>query len=156
MPEVLRTVLHFLCNFKEKRKAEAEISASAFLQGVINLTVLEAIQKADMTTPNAFSPEVKVEWLNEVEGMVQTQVLLFAPEEIITYEFDADTDTVLLVAEPHSKLYPSYLRAMMDFASGDYNRYQNTMAMFNQQFREFMCWFATIYRPADTHEEEYV
>lgn len=114
----------------------------------------EAIEKADMTTPNAFSVESKTEWINEVEGMVQSQVLLFAPEEIITYTYPADADRKLLVAEPHSKIYPSYLRAMMDFTAGDYDRYRVTYEMFNTQFREYMAWFSRNYRPADTHELE--
>ena len=116
----------------------------------------EAIEKGDLTTPNAFSPEAKTEWINEVEGMVQTQVLLFASEEIITYNYLENAETELLVSEPHSKIYPSYLRAMMDFTNGDYTRYQNTMGIFNSQFREFMAWFATNYRPADTPGEVYV
>ncbi len=119
------------------------------------MTLTEAIKQADMTTPNAFLEETKTAWINEVEGMVQTRVLLFAPEEIITYNYEKDQNTQLLVSEPHSMIYPSYLRAMMDFTAGDYTRYQNTMAMFNQQFREFSAWFATVYRPADTHEEVY-
>ncbi len=116
------------------------------------MTVKEAIEKADLTTPNAFSLESKIDWLNEVEGMVQTKVLLFAPEEIITYTTE-DMNTELLVAEPHCSLYPAYLRAQMDFAASDWNRYQNTREMFNSLFSEFMVWFATFYRPADTHEE---
>lgn len=118
------------------------------------MTVIEAIEKANSTTPNAFSFETKLDWLNEVEGMVQTQILLLAPEEIITYTPE-DKDHELLVLEPHTSLYPAYIRAQMDFAASDWNRYQNTHEIFNSLFREFSAWFATIYRPADTHEEVY-
>ena len=59
-------------------------------------------------------------------------------------------------AAPHDKIYWAYLTAMIDFANGEYNKYQNTMQMFNSFFGEFMRWFALNYRPADTHEEVYV
>ena len=43
------------------------------------MTVAQVIQAVDAVKPNAFSNEEKTRWLNEVEGMVQTEVLLFAP-----------------------------------------------------------------------------
>lgn len=119
------------------------------------MTLSEVIAKVDEIKPNAFSNEAKTAWMNEAEGMVQTEVFLLAPEEIITYDYAKDKDTELLVQSPHDKLYPSYLTAMIDFANGEYNKYQNTMQMFNSHFGEFMRWFALNYRPADTHEEVY-
>ncbi len=121
---------------------------------MIILTVKEAIEKADITTPNAFPIEAKLDWLNEIEGKVQSEVLLLAPEEIITYTKEC-IDHELLVSEPHCSLYPAYLRAQMDFASSDWNRYQNTREMFNSLWRKFVCYFTTFYRPADTREEVY-
>jgi len=120
------------------------------------MTIKQAVERTDEIKPNAFSNDRKVDWLNEVEGMVQTQVLLFAPDEIITYgTYATDKNKELLVQPPHDKLYTAYLAAMIDYANGEYNRYQNTMQMFNAHFGEFMRWFATVYRPADTHPEFY-
>lgn len=119
------------------------------------MTVSEVLNMVDDIKPNAFSDDAKVAWLNEVEGMVQTEVFLWAPEEIITYTCEENKDTPLLVEPPHDKLYWPYLSAMIDFANGEYNKYQNTMQLFNSSFKEFMRWFATHYRPADTHEEVY-
>lgn len=59
------------------------------------------------------------------------------------------TDTVLLVPFPHDKLYRSYLCAMIDFANGEIDKYNNAMMMFNKQFSEFTEWYARTYRPAD-------
>lgn len=120
------------------------------------MTIKEAIERADKTKPNAFSNDDKVQWLNEVEGMVQTQVFLFAPAQIITYgAYDDEKNTSLLVTPPHDKIYPAYLVAMIDYHNGEYDRYQNTHQMFNAHFGEFMRWFAAVYRPADTHTELY-
>lgn len=119
------------------------------------MTLSQVIQTVDEVKPNAFSSETKTTWLNEVEGMVQTQVLLWAQEEIISYAYDTDKDVELLVKSPHDKLYPAYLEARIDYANGEYNKYQNTMQMFNEFFGEFMRWFTLTYRPADTHGEVY-
>lgn len=110
----------------------------------------QCILMADDIKPNAFPEESKTAWLNECEGMVQTEVLLRAPRDIVTYSYEADHDAVLLVLPPHDKLYLYYLTAMIDFANGEYNKYQNTMQVFNAAFGEFMRWYAQRYRPADS------
>lgn len=120
------------------------------------VTLSQVIQRVDEIKPNAFSNETKTTWLNECEGLVQTEVLLWANEEIVVYDYTADKDKELLVSPPHDKLYWAYLAAMIDFANGEYNKYQNTMQLFNSYFGEFMRWFANLYRPADTHGEVYV
>lgn len=118
-------------------------------------TVASVIRTVDDIKPNAFSDETKVKWLNEVEGLVQTEVFLFAPEAMIEYTWEKDQDTQLLIAFPHDKLYRAYLVAMIDFANGEYDKYANTMQMFNSFMDEFTAWVALNYRPADTHGEVY-
>ena len=53
-------------------------------------TLKSVIDYVDEIKPNAFSNEAKTKWLNECEGLVQTEVLLWASEEIITYQYDAN------------------------------------------------------------------
>lgn len=116
------------------------------------MTVGEVITKVDRYKPNAFSEEEKTEWISRCEGMVQTQIFLFAKVEIITYSWPESKDVSLLVDPPFDKLYASYLEAMIDYHNGEYDKYQNTMQMFNSDFSELMNWFANAYRPADTWE----
>lgn len=115
----------------------------------------EVIDQADSLKPNAFSNRQKTQWINEAEGKVQSEVLLFAPAEVRGYSYEADQDTQLLAAPPHDALYVSYLLAMIDFGNGEYDRYNNTSQLFNAQFRSFMRWFAHNYRPADKMEDFY-
>lgn len=116
-------------------------------------TLKSVIEYVDEIKPNAFSDAAKTQWVNECEGLVQTEVLLVADTELISYSYDADKDKELLVKHPHVKIYWAYLTAMIDFANGEYNKYQNTMQMFNAFFGEYMRWFALWYHPADTHGE---
>ena len=117
-------------------------------------TVSSVITRVDDIKPNAFSNETKTQWLNEVEGMVQTEVFLWASEQIITYDYATNADTELLVQPPHDKLYWAYLTAMIDFANGEYNKYQNSMEMYNEYYRNFVRWFANTYKPAQGYWEE--
>lgn len=113
------------------------------------MVLKDLIDYVDEIKPNAFSDNTKTAWVNEAEGLVQTEVFLWASEQIITYDYETDKDKTLLVKPPHDKLYWAYLAAMIDFANGEYNKYQNTMQLFNSYFGEFMRWFALRYRPAD-------
>ena len=117
------------------------------------MTLDACIQSVDEIKPNAFSNDTKTAWINEVEGMVQTEVFLFAPVDIIQYSYEADKDKELLVYPPHNKLYAPYLEARIDYANGEYEKYQNTMQMFNTFYGEFMRWYADVYAPADAHKE---
>lgn len=65
-----------------------------------------------------------------------------------TLLFDG-SEAELIVKSPHDKIYAAYLIAMIDFANGEYNKYQNTFAMFNNFWGEYCRWFARLYRPAD-------
>ena len=79
-----------------------------------------------------------------------------AVDNITQYTYEEDKDTVLLVNPPHDKLYREYLTARIDYANGEYNKYQNTMQMFNEFWNEFVIWFARNYRPAETHRGKYI
>lgn len=107
------------------------------------------IDMVDIIKPNAFPYGVKTEWLNEVEGMVQTDIMLLAIDDITRYTYPDDAATELLVRPPHDKLYAVYLTAMIDFANGEYDKYSNTMQLFNSYWGEYVRWYNRHYRPAD-------
>lgn len=116
------------------------------------MTIKQVIDFIDDIKPNAYTNAQKTRWIAEVEGKIQSEIFLFAPAQIITYSYPEDETSQLLVAPPHNNLYPSYLCAMIDYANGEYERYNNALTMFNQQYTEFMRWFALHYRPADDAE----
>lgn len=65
-----------------------------------------------------------------------------------TLTFDG-TETVLMVRPPHDKIYAAYLVAQIDFGNGEYNKYQNSLAMFNAYWGEYCRWYSRTFRPAD-------
>ena len=117
------------------------------------MTIAQVVELVDNVKPNAFSTAAKIAWLSQCEGLVQTEVWLTAIEDVVSYGPDTDGSTVLLVSPPHDKIYQAYLMAMIDFANGEYDFYQNTMQVFNAWFREYQRWYANRYRPADQRAE---
>ncbi len=116
------------------------------------MKISELVAFVDLIKPNSFGTATKIMWLNEVEGMVWTDIMLLSPLEYKPYTYDETTgagNVELLVSVPHSKLYGEYLSAMIDYHSGEYDKYQNTMTMFNNTFGEYARWYAMHYRPAD-------
>ncbi|MBQ2764125.1 MAG: hypothetical protein IJF43_03685 [Firmicutes bacterium] len=51
------------------------------------MNIQKIIDYIDGIKPNPYTEEDKVIWLNEVEGVIQTDVLLREPEEIVTYYY---------------------------------------------------------------------
>lgn len=120
------------------------------------MKISELYAYIDTVKPNDFGEAVKNVWLNEVEGAVQSQVMLLAPEETVVYAYDpsdAQTDAELLVGAPHLKLYYAYLTAMIDFANGEYTNYSNTLTLFNTFWNEYAAWYSLNIHPADGKAE---
>ena len=65
-----------------------------------------------------------------------------------TLTFDG-REIELLVRPPHDKIYAAYVEAMIDFANGEYTKYQNTYSLFNGHWGEFCRWYSRNFRPAD-------
>ena len=111
------------------------------------MKISDLIVLVDIVKPNSFSKKTKISWLNDVEGMVWTQIYLRDPVDFVGY--DDVVDKELGVKPPHHRIYSSYLCAMIDFANGEYDKYQNTMVQFNEQFGAYSRWYALNFRPAD-------
>ena len=112
----------------------------------------ELIDYARETKPespsSAFSDAVMCVWVNEIEGLVQSEILLLSSADTIEYKLPDDENTELLVPAPHSKIYRAYMAAMIDFQNGEYNKYQNSMELFNSWWREYAAWYSLNYDPA--------
>ena len=116
------------------------------------MTVQELLSYIDDIRPNAFTDGQKLIWLNELEARIQREVFLSG--ELWQYRLPDDRETVLLLDPPHDAIYRHWMEAMIDYENGEYNKYQNTMQMFNAQWASFVAWFAEKYRPADGYWRE--
>lgn len=111
------------------------------------MTVQECINYIDSVEPNAYTETQKAGWLSECEGKVYTSLFLVQP-----YEFTPITavdSRVLALPAPYDRMYPRYLQAMIHYANGEYDRYANSMAVFNEVWAEANRWFGGDYDVTD-------
>lgn len=124
-------------------------------------TIREIIDRVDDTKPNAFSQKVKLGWIAELDGKIAADVMLMSIVDIrqLNYTHPEDLNSEPLVGFPHDGIYDAWLGAKIDFMNGEYDKYQNSMEMFNALYVNFVRWFATCYEPArgyvrrDVHAE---
>lgn len=111
--------------------------------------IYNVLRYVDDIKPNRFTDDTKIQWLNEVEGYIQTEVMMLALADVVQYDPEAHMHTDLLIKPPHDKLYALYLCAMIDFANGEYDKYANTMQLYNEFLEEYIGWYTLHFRPAD-------
>lgn len=115
------------------------------------MTIIEAINRLDKIKPNGYDQSDKVTWLSELDGMVkQTVTDTHEGDENISFTgYDATTplDTVLLIPSPYDSAYLDWLAAKIDFADGEYARYNNSMTRFNDTFLAFSRFYNRKYMP---------
>lgn len=99
------------------------------------MTVIGAIRMADGLKNNDFSMETKLAWVNEIEGKVRMEIQ--HEESFTPLVLPDDEDKMLAAPLPYDKLYRYYLCAMIDYANGEYDKYQNSMAMFNESWGDY-------------------
>lgn len=112
------------------------------------MQIEKAIRLADELAPNALSEELKLQYINEVEGVIQSEVMRLSPSDIIVYT-EADMERELLVKPPYDRVYLAYLTAMYDFAAREYNKYSATIELYNTYMSEYTAWYAECFHPAD-------
>ena len=89
---------------------------------------------------NSFKEYDKLVWLNEVEGMVQTEIMGIAPSDIVQYN-DATSLRYALVPKPYARLYALYITAMIDLAHGEYEKYNMSSSAFNEAMQSYAKWY---------------
>ena len=119
-------------------------------------TIKEIIARVDEAKPNAFPVKLKMGWLSELDGKIAADVMLMSIVEIrgLQYKHPEHLEAELLLTYPHESVYEHYLEAKIDYANGEYNKYQNSMEMFNAAYSNFVCWFAGTYDPAQGYRRE--
>lgn len=115
------------------------------------MTSKQVLARVKALKPTPFDDETLLYWLGEVEGLILVQVLLLQPTSVQPLE--AATDDQLTVPYPFDKLYLQYLMAQIDYANGEYRKYDNSMALFNAYLGEYQRWVGDNLHPADGRAE---
>ena len=99
------------------------------------MTPNKAIEIVDSLTPNTYSEEDKLRWINELDGMVQR--LVIQTDKVMQYEYPDDMDKELLIPAPFENVYPFYLEAQIYYHNKEYDYYNNAVMRFEEQYSEY-------------------
>lgn len=99
----------------------------------------EAIQQVKMEKPNGYSDTHCTVFLNEIEAIIQ-EFLAIPREERIKYRWEDSQEQDLIVPEPYSAIYISYLKAKIDYAQEEYESYGNNQAIYEDDMKNFKAW----------------
>lgn len=105
------------------------------------MTISEALNRANAVKPNAYSDVDKIRWLSTLDGFIKSDIIDTheGGEDVVFNGYDENTSlaTELLVPAPHDHIYVHWLEAQIDYANDEYDRYENTMDMYNTAYTNF-------------------
>lgn len=115
------------------------------------MTLMEAISRVDSIKPNRYTQVEKIKWLSTIDGIVKAEI--FDTHEggesasFVGYDDIADLLRVLLVPEPYDEIYIRWLEAQIDYANGEYGKYNNSITMYNAAFDAYAKYYNRLHKP---------
>lgn len=105
------------------------------------MTLMEALYKIDQLKPNSYSQPEKIRWLSVLDGTIKRQIIDTheGADEVTFSGYDENTNltTVLLVPHPYDEIYIRWLEMHIDYANGEYGKYNNSMTMYNMAYSSY-------------------
>ena len=118
------------------------------------MTILEAINRVDTTKPNSYTQTEKVDWLSTLDGIIKKEIIDTheGGENIVFEGYTPDTslDTVLLVPAPYDDIYIRWLESRIDYANGEYGKYNNSATAYNTAFEVYSHYYNRTNMPKHT------
>ena len=115
------------------------------------MTLIEAINRIDSLKPNTYTQAEKVKWLSNLDGIIKKEIIdTHEGSDKVHfdgYKDDTPLDTVLLVPFPYDDVYLKWLEAQIDYATGETQRYENSMIAFNSAYSTFARYYNRTYMP---------
>lgn len=104
----------------------------------MKMTVRELLEVLDATKKNEMPDELKLRWINDVEGRVQCEIWKKSPELFKRVLSDED---ILSVPDPYCSMYLLFLVSMIEFAEGNYGDYARLSIEFEKNLELYAKWY---------------
>lgn len=115
------------------------------------MTILEAVHKIDTVKPNSYTQPEKIKWLSTLDGIIKSEVIDTheGGENVVFegYPEDVDLDTVLLVPAPYDDVYIRWLEARIDYANGEYGKYNNSLTAYSNAYDSYANYYNRKHMP---------
>ncbi len=115
------------------------------------MNISEAITHIDSVKPNGYSQDEKIRWLSVLDGIVKNEIIdTHEGGDNVTFggydEMTLPTQE-LLVPHPYDDVYIKWLEAQIDYANGEYPKYNNSITMYNAVFAAFAKYYNRTHMP---------
>ena len=118
------------------------------------MKLIEAINRIDVLKPNSYSQGEKIQWLSNLDGIIKREIIdTHEGGEAVTfngYTENTNLTTELLVPAPYDDVYLRYLEMQIDYANGEYGKYNNSMAMYDTAYSNFQRFYNRTHMPKGT------
>ena len=112
------------------------------------MTVDQAIDRVDRLKCNAYTLREKREWLAQVEGLIQRNILqTHGPGLPLREVGELEGGWELTAPAPFDALYIRWLEAQIDLCKGEPERYNGSVALFNAEYNAFESWYNRNFLP---------
>lgn len=115
------------------------------------MTILEVIHEIDAVKPNTFTQTEKIKWLSEIEGVIKSEIIdtREGGERVVFEGYGEETplDTKLIVDAPYDSVYVHWLGARIDYALGEYGKYNNSRIAYNDALELFRNYYNRTHMP---------
>lgn len=118
------------------------------------MTLIEAITRIKAVKPNTFLQQDIIRWLSNLDGIIKKEIIdTHEGGEDVTfngYTESSDLTVDMLVPAPYDYIYICWLEAQMDYANGEYKKYNNSVAIYNEAYKSFERYYNRTHMPRGT------
>lgn len=115
------------------------------------MTIMDAIYRLDELKPNRYSQSEKIKWLSSLDGLIKSEIIDTheGGENVVFngYDENSDLSTVLLVPAPYDDIYLRWLEAQIDYANGEYGKYNNSITAYNDAYAIYQKYYNRTHMP---------
>lgn len=115
------------------------------------MTLIECINRINILKPNTYSQEEKINWLSTIDGIIKREIIDTheGGGDVVFNGYDEFTPltTKLLVPDPYDDIYLRWLEAQIDYANGEYARYNNVVKAYNDAYSTYSRYYNKMHMP---------
>ncbi len=115
------------------------------------MTIMEVISHVDSIKPNRYTQVEKIKWLSMLDGIVKAEIIdTHEGAEAVAfkgYDDIAALTTELLIPASYADVYFRWLEARIDYANGEYGKYNNSITMYNTAYTAFEKYYNRTHKP---------
>ena len=101
------------------------------------MTVLEAIHEFDTLTPNSYSQDQKVRWLDRLDSFIRSEILRRYPLQKVDLVGLGDVNRQLLMGTPYEEAYVLWLQSKVHYFNEETDRYNGAVRRFRACFEDY-------------------